>query len=157
MISGKTALRWLSHCFSMERAALVHLVFRTAWISTPFKLFELWPNLLLTSQSAADEISAVCGQRRPGSNTYMQRRERKTDEKSVALWPILILSFCSDVVMFHAHKLVMVDFFHCCSIRMASAKAFFRDKLEYIVNKLFILLFYFRGWQLVWLLPSNSN
>ncbi len=31
----------------------------------------------------------------------------------------------SDVVTFHAHKLVMVDFFRRCIISVASARAFF--------------------------------
>ncbi len=75
MISDKTTLRRLSHCFSMERAAAsdwaatLPLAWRTAWISPSFKLlelcsklklFELWPSLLLTFQSATNEIPAVC-------------------------------------------------------------------------------------------------
>ncbi len=52
------------------------------------------------------------------------------------------------------------QFFHRCIISIVSARALFWDKPKYIANKLFILLslfFYFPGWQLAWLLPSNND
>ncbi len=49
----------------------------TAW---PSGIASLW-HLPLTFQSAANEIPAVSGQRRPGSDTYKQRRDRKMEEK----------------------------------------------------------------------------
>ncbi len=95
-----------------------------------------------------------------GGDTYVQRRERKTEEKSVALWQSLTLCFRSDIIMFHAQKTRYGWFFRCCMVKMTSARAFFCDKLRYIANKLFLLLtlfLYFPRWQLVWLLPSNSD
>ncbi len=52
------------------------------------------------------------------------------------------------------------SFLRCSMIRMVSARAFFWGKLKYIANKFIFLLsffFYFLGWHLALLLPSNCN
>ncbi len=86
------------------------------------------PSLLLIFQSTANEISAVCDQRRSGSDTYTQRRERKTEEKSAALWLSLTLCFRGNNVSCTQTRYGW--FFRRIMIRMTSARAFFWDKLS---------------------------
>ncbi len=108
MISSKTALRWLSHCFfygDSNTATLGHVRhldlppqssnYLNFELNFEFKLFELWPSLPLTLQSATNEISAVW--RETIWKRHIHAEEGEDDS--------------TDVITFHVYKLVTVDFF----------------------------------------------